>query len=332
MLAVLTSGAILYFGRSVLIPLSFAFLISCILYPIVKSFETKGLTKSWAIILAMSGLVTLTILIFFLIINALSSFIADWQDLKNQLTNAVQAFSLFLLDQFNIAAQVQQQWLKSISANLFTHVFEVLKYTSQSLYLALLYLVLIPLLAILILFYRHNLFAGLLLLLPSQQENSLRVILSGTIHAYYNFIKGMLLVYLIVGLLNSLGLFILGIPHAFLFGFLASILTFIPYVGIMIASLLPISVSWITFGSWWYPAGVIAIFAFVQYLEANIIFPFAVSSRLKLNTLAILIAILVGGLLWGTAGMILFIPFTGILKLIADRSASLKPLSIFLGT
>ena len=140
----------------------------------------------------------------------------------------------------------------------------------------------------------------------------------------------MALVYLIVGLLNSIGLAIIGIPHPFMFGFIASILTFIPYVGIMISSLLPIAVSWITFDSIWYPVGVIVVFAIVQILEAYVIFPFAVGNRLKINTLVIIIMITAGGILWGAAGMILFIPFISIIKLIADRNPSLKSLSLLL--
>jgi predicted PurR-regulated permease PerM len=136
---------------------------------------------------------------------------------------------------------------------------------------------------------------------------------------------------LIVGILNSAGLLLLGIPHAFLFGFIASILTFIPYVGILIASLLPISMAWITYNSIWYPLGVIGIFALVQYLEANLIFPLAVSSRLKINTLVTIAFIFAGAIIWGVSGMILFIPFLGILKLVADRTPSLKTLSIILG-
>jgi predicted PurR-regulated permease PerM len=92
----------------------------------------------------------------------------------------------------------------------------------------------------------------------------------------------MLIVYLIVGLLNSIGLLIVGVPHPFMFGFIASILTFIPYIGIMISSLLPIAVSWITFNSIWYPLGVVLVFSIVQALEAYVIFPFAVGRRLKL--------------------------------------------------
>lgn len=166
---------------------------------------------------------------------------------------------------------------------------------------------------------------------PQEGRDRIREIVKLSIQSYYSFIKGMALVYLIVGILNSLGLWLLGIPHPFLFGFIASILTFIPYVGILVASLLPVSFAWITYSSIWYPLGVIGVFAIVQYLEANLIFPLAVSSKLKLNALVTILAIVAGGLLWGVSGMILFIPFLGILKLIADRSPDLKTLAIILG-
>jgi predicted PurR-regulated permease PerM len=168
-------------------------------------------------------------------------------------------------------------------------------------------------------------------LFPKENRESLREIISLTINTYYNFIKGMAVVYLVVGILNSIGLLLLGIPHAILFGFIASILTFIPYVGIMVGSLLPIAIAWITYDSIWYPVGIVAIFAFVQYLEANVIFPIAVSSRLNVNTLVMLIAIFVGGILWGVAGMILFVPFVGIAKLIADHNPKWKTVSMILG-
>jgi predicted PurR-regulated permease PerM len=90
--------------------------------------------------------------------------------------------------------------------------------------------------------------------------------------------------------------------------------------------------SWITYNSIWYPFSVIALFALVQYLEANLIFPLAVSNKLHLNALVTLIAILLGGLLWGVAGMILFVPFLAIAKLIADNHPDLKAWSILLGT
>jgi predicted PurR-regulated permease PerM len=125
--------------------------------------------------------------------------------------------------------------------------------------------------------------------------------------------------------------YLTALPHAVFFGFIASVLTFIPYVGIMAASLLPIAVSWLTYDSVWYPIGVIVVFSIVQYLEANVIFPIAVGNRLHVNALLILVVIITGGILWGASGMILFVPYVGILKLIADRTEGWESLATLLG-
>ena len=119
--------------------------------------------------------------------------------------------------------------------------------------------------------------------------------------------------------LVPIGLLVLGIKHAILFGFLTAIMTIIPYIGIFVSALLPITIAWITKDSIWYPVGVVAVFVFVQYLEANVIFPRVVATQLNISTWATLVAIIAGGILWGVSGMILFIPFLGMLKLVTDN-------------
>jgi predicted PurR-regulated permease PerM len=140
----------------------------------------------------------------------------------------------------------------------------------------------------------------------------------------------MLLVYLIVGILNSIGLLALGVNHAVLFGMLCAIMTIIPYIGIVISALLPISVVWMQTENIWYPVGVVGVFSFVQYLEANVIFPKVVGTQLHVSTLSMLVAILAGGIIWGTIGMVLFIPFVAILKIISDHIEEWKPINLLL--
>ncbi len=325
-------SVILYFGKTLFIPLSISMLISFILFPICKWFERKGTGKSLAIALSLLLTTILLSAIVGLFLWQISSFTAEWQSVKMKIVEAVNQLSLFIAEQLNLSSEQQKNWMKSIADNSGGNILPFLSSTVYSLSVTFVLVILIPVFSALILYHR-NLFVHVLHgIFPNEKIETIREILNETVQSYYNFIKGMLLVYLIVGTLNSIGLLILGVPHAILFGFIASILTFIPYVGIMVASLLPISVAWITFSSIWYPVGVIAIFAFVQYLEANIIFPFAVSSRLNINTLVTLVMIFIGGILWGAAGMILFIPFIGIIKMIADRTESLKTLALLLGT
>jgi predicted PurR-regulated permease PerM len=322
--------AVLYMGRNVLIPLSFALLIACILYPICHWLEARKFSSVAAIAMSMSVLVLLLGALIWMLIWQVAGFSSEWSKLQIKLNEAWLELSQWLANTGLITPEGQQDWISSMQSNYGNEVIPFIKTTAGNLSILVVMLILIPIMAALILFERRRLVNVVHALLPNVPFTQLRAILNETIHAYYQFIKGMAVVYLCVGILNSVGLLILGVPHAILFGFIAAILTFIPYVGIMIGASLPIVVSWITFDSIYYPIGVIAIFTFVQYLEANVIFPWAVSSKLNVNTLMTIIAILAGGVIWGSSGMILFVPFLGILKLISDRMPGWEPLSMLL--
>jgi predicted PurR-regulated permease PerM len=276
------------------------------------------------LLLLVTGLVL--ILVF-----QMNSFLREWPVIHEKILMTISNSSQWLTDEFGVTRTAQTEWLRNFARQSTGDAMGLLQKTISASAVSAVLLVLIPIYAVLILFYRKHWFEVLVQFFPHAGTVQLREILQLSIQAYYNFIKGMGLVYLLVGVLNSVGLLVLGIPHAILFGFVAAILTFIPYVGILVGALLPISVAWITYNSLWYPVGVVAIFSVVQYLEANVIFPFAVSSRLKVNALVTIVAIVVGGLVWGVAGMILFIPFLGILKLIADRTPALQTWALLLG-
>jgi predicted PurR-regulated permease PerM len=321
---------LLYFGKDVLIPLSYSLLIACILYPVCKWLEQKGMSSIAAISVSLLLMMVAGGGLLAFLITQVLSFGREWSQVQVKLLQTRESISLWLTEHLNISLDSQQSWMSDLQSNYGNDVLPLLKTTAGNLSILVVMLVLIPLMAGLMLYERKRLMQVLHLWMPQLPLPELRTILSETVTTYYRFIKGMLVVYLCVGILNSVGLLLLGVPHAILFGCLAAILTFIPYVGIMIGASLPIMVSWITFDSIYYPLGVVAIFTFVQYLEANVIFPWAVSSKLNVNTLMTIVAILAGGVLWGSSGMILFIPFIGILKLIADRIPGWEPIALLL--
>ncbi|NGY37149.1 AI-2E family transporter [Flavobacterium sp. XN-5] len=322
---------ILYFGKTLFIPLSFSLLISFILFPICKWMENKGINKIGAISISILLITSLFGFIVYLLFIQINAFTSEWDLFSKKVMETWNQVSISIAERFDITTEEQTAFFKNYINNSGKEAFSLLRSSLYSISESLFFLLIIPVLSALILYYRHLLVKVLYLIFPADKKETIYEILVETIHAYYNFVKGMLLVYLLVGLLNSIGLLIIGVPHPFMFGFIASILTFIPFVGIIISALLPIAVSWITFNSIWYPIAVIVVFVIVQALEAYIIFPFAVGRRLKINALVIIIIITLGGILWGAAGMILFVPFASIAKLIADRSSRLKTLSVLLG-
>lgn len=327
----LFGSLLLYLGRSLFIPISYALLISFVLYPVCKWMESKGLGKGTAIFINLSILFLFLAAIVYLMIHQLSLFLSEWPEIYEKLKILSEDLSNYFLSQFAISKQQQQLWIDELTNSGPSGWLSILQsFVSISMSSGIL-LVLVPIYAALILYYRQLIIHAVAYLLPKQKQEETKKVVYLAVGAYYNFIKGMVLVYIIVGTLNSIGLLIIGVPHAIFFGFIVSILTFIPYIGIIIGSLLPVTMAWITFGSVWYPIAVIGLFVFIQYLEANLIFPLTVSNRLSINPLATLIAIMVGGILWGVSGMILFVPFLAILKLIADRHPSMKIISLLAG-
>ncbi len=322
---------ILYFGRGVFIPISFALLISFVLYPVCVWLERRGMRRLLAITIAISLLILAGLLIVALLILQFISFLNEWPALQGKLASSMQEISRLLINVFGISQERQQDWISKLASQSGSDILLLLRNAATASASSTVLVVLVPVYSVLILYYREQWMKIIQRLFPKMNREDLRKIISMTVTTYYSFIKGMAIVYLVVGILNSIGLLLLGVPHAILFGFIAAVLTFIPYVGIMVGSLLPITIAWLTYNSIWYPLGIVAIFAFVQYLEANVIFPLAVSNRLNVNTFVMLVAIFVGGVLWGLAGMILFVPFVGIAKLIADHNPKWKTLSMILG-
>lgn len=328
---ILFGGLILYFARPVFVPLSFAILISFVLYPICRWLESKGVSRMGAIALALLLLLVLTSGLVVLLAGQVLAFVKEWPAIQVKFDQAVAEVSQTLVNVFGVSMERQRSLLADISHQSATNLLKVIGDTLLMSASSLVLLILIPVYAVLILYYRNYWVKVLGRIFSGEKGDNLHQIITLSIDAYHRFIKGMFIVYLIVAALNSLGLVLLGIPHAILFGCIASILTIVPYVGIIAGSLLPIAMAWITYDSLWYPLGIVGIFTFVQYLEANVIFPFAVSSRLNVNTLVMLLVIFAGGIVWGVAGMILFVPFVGIVKLVADHNPKWKTISMILG-
>lgn len=322
---------LMYFGRSVLVPLAFALLIAFIIYPICSKLERFGLGRITSILIGELLVFVLVGAVVALLVWQFSSFLSQWPVISQKLQLAIRRLNEVMTDQYGVPAETQLSYLQSV---LFDNTNRLFMFLQNLLFVSatgLVMIVLIPFYTALILIYRDLWVKSVIAATGERNRNRVMKLIKASIKKYFDFVKGMLIVYLVVGILNSVGLAILGVPHPVLFGVIASVLTFIPYFGIIVGAILPMAVSWVTFDSVWYPIGVAAIFTFVQYLEANFIFPLAVSVQLKVNTLVSIVAIFAGALIWGAAGMILFVPFLGILKLIAEELDEWRPLAIFLG-
>ena len=167
-------------------------------------------------------------------------------------------------------------------------------------------------------------------LFPDEKHEIVHDVLTQTKSLIQSYLVGLLLEASIVATMNSTALLLLGIEYAILIGIIGALLNLIPYIGGIIAIALPMLVALATKE----PVYVLFVFAaylVVQLIDNNFIVPKVVASKVKINALVSIVVVLIGGALWGVAGMFIAIPLTAILKVIFDRIDSLKPFGFLLG-
>jgi len=133
------------------------------------------------------------------------------------------------------------------------------------------------------------------------------------------------------GTLVFLGLLLLGVDYAALWGFLAATLRFVPYVGPITACVAPILMAFLQFPDWWNPALVAGLFLVLELITNNVLEPLAYGRSAGVSTVALLVAATFWTWLWGPVGLVLSVPLTVVLAVIGKQVPQLEALGILLG-
>ncbi len=135
----------------------------------------------------------------------------------------------------------------------------------------------------------------------------------------------------VYGALVCVALCFIGLPHWFLFGALAFLCRFVPYVGAPIAALTPTLLSLAVFPGWRHSAEIFGLFVVLEVVTANYVEPRVYGKHTGLSSLAVLIAAAFWTLIWGPVGLILSVPLTVCLVVMGSHIPSLEFLTVLLG-
>lgn len=317
------SIAALMLASDIVVPLAFAGLISVVMLPIIRRLENRGMNTVLAISLVLIITIVLMVLVTWLALNQVIGLINDLPNLEVKFESYVNNVSSMLRDEFNISLTDQTKLLNDIARTTSGYIADILIGTTNTLSI----IIQIPIYIFLFLIYRDKFKMFFLQLLPKSEDMPWKKEVEKVLQGY---ISGLFLVTIIIAFLNTIGLLIVGIDHAIFFGILSGVLTIIPYVGIIIGSVLPIVMALITKDSMWYAIGVIIVFSIVQFLEGNFITPRITGSKVSINALAAIIALVIGGKILGISGMILSIPALGITRILLASSQHLKPFVVLI--
>jgi predicted PurR-regulated permease PerM len=310
-------------AQDIVVPLAFAGFLSVVMLPLIKKMEQRKIGPAISITIVLLGTVVSIGLIIWLIVDQVVGLLNDLPNLQAKFETFVNQVSRTLRRDFGISTIEQNKMAAEFMKTVSLYLGDILLSTTT----AISTLVQIPIYIFLFLIYRDKFRDFFLSLVPGDEEFAWKKDIERVVQGY---ISGLTLVTLIVAALNCVGLLVLGIDHAIFFGILSGVLTIIPYVGIIIGALFPIVMALITKDSIWYSVGVVIVFFVVQFLEGNFITPRITGSKVSINALAAIVALVIGGKILGIAGMILAVPAIGVLKIILSHSQRLSPFVILL--
>jgi predicted PurR-regulated permease PerM len=324
--------AILILGRSILIPLAFALFMSFILFPLAKKFESWGMNK---VLAAFLSILTVILIIgggIFLFSTQLIELSKELANFKDRIISVFADVTVYINKNVNFIANLEsneisgkiKEWLNGSIGPMVSKTF-----TTSTTFLAGLFGTMI--FTFLILIYRDGLTQALLGYSPEDKRERVYKMFKSVQQVGQKYLSGMILLIIIIGLANSIGLWIIGIDNPFLFGFLGAVLSIVPYVGTTLGAIIPILYAFVSYDSLWPVLAVAILFWVVQLITDNFLSPKIVGGSLHINALAAILSLIIGALVWGVAGMILFLPFAAMLKVFCEEYEELKPIALLIG-
>lgn len=312
----------LYQVRSILIPFLLGFILAYILVPLVECLEKFRFSRGLAVILIYGLLLGLTVIVVFFVLPTLFKDFNEIIKIIPEYTQTIQNMFEYLQEeysQFPIPISVRRATDETLirfeeaTISYIKNIGDILiGLFSQSFNL-----VLTPILG----FYflkEYNLFGDKILeFLPARYRADL-ISVGGEINQVIRrFIRGNLLVAAIVGIMTTLGMYLIGMKFPFLLGIMVGITNVIPYFGAIISAIFAFLLALLQ--SKWLALYVLALMTLIQQIESSIISPKILGDSVGLHPIIIIFVLLVGGKIWGVMGLLIAVPVAAILKILVKH-------------
>ncbi|XZF12844.1 AI-2E family transporter [Chitinophagaceae bacterium MMS25-I14] len=332
---ILISVAIILFlldlGKSIFVPLFFAFLAAMLLYPVCiwleKKLMKRGLASAISVLLFVIGIGLFITFFTTQIIN----FSKDIPLIQKKVQDLLTGLQHWVSEKYGIDSSEQMEYVYKGAAGILTTAANSIGGLFVNLLTFVIWTIFMLIYTFFILYHRGLLIRFILALFKPGHRAKAYDVVETTRTLINSYVAGLLTEMAIMAVLNTAGFLIIGAHYAILLGLLAAVLNIIPYLGIYTAMAIAML---LTFANGT-PAQALEVgimLIAIHFVDANFLLPRIVGGRVKMNPFITIIAVLVGHLVWGIPGMFLFIPLTAMLKVVFEHVDALKPWAILIGT
>lgn len=318
-------------GKSLLIPLFMGGFFAILFTPLNNWMERKKVPRTLSSFISLLLMVLLVGGLLSFIIGNVAAFTNDFDDVSGRISNYANQVDDWTQSTFGMDYEIRKKAnLEYFREILDEHSSSISNFALKTVG-SLSGVVLIPVFMFFLVLYRDHLTKMMVMIYRDRDPTLVKMRITSLRKVIQHYIVGVGKVMLILAILNVSAYTALGIKHAIFFGVLGAILNIIPYVGPFFGVLLPVAYSFLTKDSLFYPLAILVAYQLIQLVEGNFLTPKIVGGNVNLNAFITFLGLLIGGTIWGVAGMILIIPTLAILREIFDLTEETKPFAFLLG-
>ena len=324
-------GVIIVVGKDVITPIVMAFFLAIMLLPVLRFLRRKKVPEGLAIVLSLLLLVIVIGGVVWFFSSQIGILAADFPQIKQNVTLHLNTLSQWVERKWGFSTERQVQLINEQNDKLLNWAGGIAGGAASSVSGVLIFIGLLPIYIFLMLFYKNLLLRFVFLWFPEQAHHKVEEAMRESEVIIKSYLIGLLIQISYITVLLGGILLVIGIKHAILIGAIFAILNLIPYVGALIGNLIGVLLTLSSSQELWPIFVVLGTIAFVQFLDNNILMPRIVGSKVKINALATIVGVIVAGALAGVSGMFLSLPVIAVLKIIFDRSETMRQWGVLLG-
>jgi predicted PurR-regulated permease PerM len=321
----------MYFGREVLIMIVFSGFLAMLMAPLARKMENVGISRVFSTLLSVLIIVIVISAVLMLITAQIVTLTEDLPNIQNRLEELITGIQTWVEKQFGISPQQQLVALKTHAKNTISSAGSYLTGLVSGIVTFIGSFTLVLVFTFLFLLHREKYENFFVLLYNDEKRDEAKLIMDKVSKIAQQYLAGRAISIIILTIFYTIGLLILGIKNAFLLSAIAALLTFIPYVGPVIGGVLPFFMAVVSENSFGPALGVIIVISLAQVFDNYFIEPYVVGGNVNISPFFTIFILIIGGLLWGIAGVILFLPLLGMVKIFLDNIEGLYPYAYLIG-
>lgn len=322
----------LHYGAPVLVPITVAAFLATLVYPLIDYLERKtGIGKIFSSFIGMFLVFGGIGLLTFFFINQLVVFITDIVDKQDEILSFVESLQASFESMSGFSKEQQEELYKEKLGDLLTTSQDLASQIMAGTAGLMLDFLLVLVFVFLLLLNRGKFKKFIMIYTREENEAEATEIIKETRKVAHQYLWGRIQVMALLALMYFILFTAYDLRHIWLLILFGSLITVIPYLGPFLSAVLPM-LFMVIFGDSSLEIISFGIFIFIiQLIESYVFEPIIIGAEVHQSPLFVIIAILIGGSLWGPAGLILFVPLFAILKILFDHSSTLQPVGYLMG-